>query len=156
MPTQTPPPLTNTGTTSIILEPIEWGNNPNTVLFLGLLQTTGVSFGGTVVVTYENPQGTEETKTFNIPERTNVFSFYNIGSVTLPSGVTSASVEANIKCSTTFDILTGEQVALGSKTISNKQVPISYQNTIFCNDAGNDNDFNDFVIMAQLYNQSIE
>jgi hypothetical protein len=43
---------------------------------------------------------------------------------------------------------------MDSKEQNGKVEPICYEATIFCNDEGDDNDWNDCVLTFQLYNAS--
>ncbi len=61
--------------------------------------------------------------------------------------------EVEITCNTGFNTEISQQQELGLK---DGELPISYQRTIFCNDSGDDNDWNDLVVVFSLYNQSTD
>lgn len=138
------------------LYPLEWGKNPNIVLYLGFLQTTANKFGVEITLTGKN----NFSKSFTVDYKQRSFSFYNINHVVIPDSALPVTLTANITCSTDFKIDAAFQAGLGKKDIKGSQVPVCYQSTIFCNDNVNDKnpdqDYNDFVIIAQLYNSSTD
>ena len=137
---------------SLNMNPLEWQNNPNTVLYLGYLQTTGYSFGASIQLTGNNGF----SQSFSLSQEIRPFAYGNIGYVTVPFDAFPVTLQATIDCSTDFDVVTSPQQALGLKMEGSNIIPVCYQSTVFCNDSGSDNDYNDFVLISQLFNSSTD
>ena len=138
------------------MNPLEWTNQPKTVLDLGFLQTTGNQFGATITVTGTN----FAPGAITIKEEVRSFGFYNAGSMDIRWSAFPITISAEISCNTDFDTVKAPQQALGLKEVKHAVEPVCYQSTVFCNDnassSGRDLDYNDFVLIAQLYNSSTD
>ena len=144
---------------SVTLDPLEWGNNKNFVLYGTALITTANEFKADITVKDVHKNKLFPSP-FQIPEEKGYKSIY-IGSVTIPNKESfPITISGTINCSTKFDYVVAPQVALGLKDVGDKIIPVCYQSTLFCNDNADDPnrdmDYNDFVLTWQLYNGSTD
>ena len=140
---------------TITMDPVDWGDHPNLVLSLGYLQTTVNKFGANIHV-----EGKNYSKLHKVDFKKRAYAFYNIvGVEPIPKSAFPIKIKASIECSNDFATVEGFQRPLGRKSSGENIVPICYQGSIFCNDnikKNHDNDYNDFVLIAQLYNASTD
>lgn len=124
----------------------QWPELPkNTVLEVFAYTTTGFTFSAEI----SGPGLPNGINTGNIPGDKPFLSTDNV----IPNYRQGETLNYNLKitCNTGFDTDISEQQELGLKPVD---LPISYQRTVFCNDSGDDNDWNDLVVVFTLYNQS--
>lgn len=121
------------------------------------LITTGYTASANIRVSSANG---EVKFAFNVPEKTGADAFF-IGKGDLvssqdPAALFPLKIEADISYNSSFNSVSGPQVALGSKISDGVLTPVSYLNNIFVNDAGGDNDWNDLVLSFQLFSESAD
>lgn len=135
------------------MQPIDWQDPaPNYSIGISGIVTTVETFNvnnGLIVDQNGNSLGSFQIN--------NVTGFTFVGStpVSFQNASFPITVSGTINVTgTALNMSVSTQHALGSK--SNSGVPVCYQVSVFCNDDGADNDWNDLVLNFQLFDSSTD
>lgn len=131
--------------------PADWVNQPNVVLSGVSLRASSVTYSAQVTINGAN--GFQ--KQFNVSNNS-YYAYENIGWTRVPANAFPLSIEHVITSSSSTNVIAAAQQPIALKPEGgNPEEVICYQTGVFCND-GSDNDYNDFVINWQAFNQSAD